>query len=354
MQTTVWRIHVAEPGWEDGEAIREAAALLRNGELVAFPTETVYGLGADATNDDAVGRIFTAKGRPADNPLIVHVADKGQLSAVVAEVSEVARRLIDRFWPGPLTLVLPHRGTVSARVTCGLPTVAVRMPAHPVARALIAAAGVPVAAPSANRSGKPSPTTAAHVLADLAGRIAGVVDGGPTSVGVESTVLDLTTPVPTILRPGGVTQEELAAVVGEVALDPALVREGEVPRSPGIKYTHYAPAGEMTLVAGAPEVAARHIQRLADEAARRGERVGILTTEDGRHRYRGPHVVVACGRRDDLASVAAALYAALRRFDQEGVTRIYAETFPEEGIGAALMNRLRKAAGGRIVSGDLV
>lgn len=242
--------------------LQAAAACLRQGKTVAFPTETVYGLGADARSTEAVDAVFAAKGRPSDNPLIVHIAHRDQLHELVTEVNETAEALMSAFWPGPLTLVLPVRpGAVSPRVTAGLDTVAVRMPDHPVALPLIAAAACPVAAPSANRSGRPSPTLAAHVREDLDGRIGGIVDGGPTGVGVESTVVQASDDgTVTILRPGGITAEQLFAVAARVATDPALLAEGSAgdstspaPRSPGMKYTHYAPAGRCAWWRGRPQ-----------------------------------------------------------------------------------------------------
>ncbi|CAH0118097.1 Threonylcarbamoyl-AMP synthase [Paenibacillus sp. CECT 9249] len=381
--TRLWS--VASGASADSEsAIREAAAMIEAGGTVAFPTETVYGLGADARNTQAVDRIFQAKGRPSDNPLIVHIAGREQLDELVLPYGETARRLMARFWPGPLTLVLPARpGAVSPRVTAGLPTVAVRMPAHDVALRLIAAAGCPVAAPSANRSGRPSPTLAAHVREDLAGRIDGIVDGGPTGVGLESTVVELIGERVNVLRPGGVTPAELREVAGEVTLEPALDaasdtrpeeavarertgRDGDAvqsrnapradnqtaepaPRSPGMKYAHYAPRGAMRIVKGAaPERVSAWIQAELDAARRRGERTGVLAFDEHAGAYRAD-LVVSCGSLRALETAAQRLYAALRSFDEHGIGFILAEACPEEGIGLAVMNRLVKAAGHRIV-----
>lgn len=335
------------------EDIRLAGELLRQGEVVAFPTETVYGLGADALNGDAVEKIFWAKGRPSDNPLIVHIAERDALTRLVREIPPSAYPLMDAFWPGPLTLIMPRQDGLPEQVTAGLTTVGVRMPGHPLALALLRAARTPVAAPSANRSGRPSPTTAQHVLEDLDGRIAAVIDGGPTGVGVESTVLDLTADVPQILRPGGITREQLEQVIGPVELDPALLQTSagqaiEKPKAPGMKYTHYAPRGEMWIVEGEPAVVMARIQALVDEARSQGLRTGVLTTYEHVQQYQAD-AVIPCGWRSDLASVAAGLYNALRRFDQLGIERIYAESFPSAGIGLAVMNRLRKAAGFRIL-----
>lgn len=324
--------------------LKEAARLLRENEAVAFPTETVYGLGANAMDDEAIAKIFEAKGRPSDNPLIVHIGTKSQLDGIVREIPPVAEKLMEHFWPGPLTIILPRKKGISERVTAGLNTVGVRMPDHPVALALIEEANVPVAAPSANRSGRPSPTLASHVYEDLNGKIAGIVDGGATGVGVESTVIDCTSEVPTILRPGGITKEQLEAVIGNVSLDPALKDEKEKPKSPGMKYTHYAPKAPLSIVEGSREF----IQRIVDEKKKEGFKVGVLTTEEYQHVYNAD-VVLSCGVRSDLASVATKLYDVLRTFDASEVDVIFSESFPNEGIGNAIMNRLTKAAGHQII-----
>ncbi|WP_434082575.1 L-threonylcarbamoyladenylate synthase [Cohnella hashimotonis] len=360
--------------------MNEAAAALAAGGVVAFPTETVYGLGADARSDAAAERIFAAKGRPSDNPLIVHLADAADVEALAAEVSPLERTLMAAFWPGPLTLVLPVRqDAVAARVTAGLDTVAVRVPAHETARRLIAAAGCPVAAPSANRSGRPSPTLASHVRDDLDGRIDGVLDGGPTGVGVESTVVRVLGGDVHILRPGGVTAEQLRAAAGEAArvvvagaeaaagdgdaagaadspgaasaidaagADAAAVGAPGAPRSPGVKYAHYAPQGVMAIASGAPEAVRAAVQAAVDDARRRGEPAGVLCCDEHAGFY-SADAVIALGPRAAPAAAAQALYAALRECDARGLRFIAAEAFPEEGIGAALMNRMRKAAGGR-------
>jgi L-threonylcarbamoyladenylate synthase len=340
-----------DPVHPDEGAINEAGLILRSGGLVAFPTETVYGLGADATNGRAVARIFQAKGRPPDNPIIVHVASRSQLRSLAADIPGKAVLLMGAFWPGPLTLILPVAREVPSEVTAGLPTVAVRMPDHPVALAFIKAAGVPVAAPSANLSGRPSPTRAEHVMQDLDGRIEAVLDGGPAGIGVESTVLDLTSHIPAILRPGGITLEELEACLGEVDVDPdaaAGFYDGESPRSPGMKYIHYAPRAPLLLVTGSPAAVARKIRELALEEKSCGRRAGILTYSDSSDFSAVGEVVVA-GRRDRPETVAAALYSALRRFNELGVDIILAEGLEGKGVGLAVMNRLKKAAGGRII-----
>ncbi|HUW64768.1 MAG TPA: L-threonylcarbamoyladenylate synthase [Spirochaetia bacterium] len=326
------------------EAIEAAAALLRRGALVAFPTETVYGLGASALDDRAVARIFTAKGRPADNPLIVHVADPGEVPRVAADLPEPARVLMEAFWPGPLTLVLPRREDVSSLVAAGLPTVAVRMPDHPVALALIRAAGVPVAAPSANLSGRPSPTSGAHVLADLAGRIEALLDAGACALGVESTVLDLTEDIPAILRPGGVTAEELAEVLGGV---PRTESPGAAGKSPGTRHRHYAPAIPVYLVEGERERVRDAAAKLVGELKARGLSPGVLCAAEHATLYGVP--AVTYGRWNDAAGLGRRLYGALRELEERGAGAIVAEGVTDLGLGRAVMDRLRRAAHGRII-----
>lgn len=339
-----------DPLHPDPRVIQAAGDILARGGLVAFPTETVYGLGANAVDGRAVIRIFEAKGRPSDNPMIVHVADLNQVNDLVESLPAPAQDLMQAYWPGPLTLVLPVGGAVPPEVTAGLPSVAIRMPGHAVALSLIRAAGAPVAAPSANLSGRPSPTTAAHVLQDLNGRIDMILDGGPAGVGVESTVLDLTGPVPTILRPGGVTLEALSRILGEVMVDPAALSSLPTvrPRSPGMKYTHYAPRAPLLLVEGEPQAVAAKIREMALEYSSKGKRVGILTYTDSDY-YAGSGQVVLAGQRNKPETVASGLYAALRRFNDLEVDFIFAEGLPESGVGLAVMNRLRRAAGGRIL-----
>ena len=323
----------------DEASIRRAAALLRAGELVAFPTETVYGLGADALNGEAAARIFAAKGRPADNPLIAHIAGESGLAGLIAgEPCTCARKLMRAFWPGPMTLIFPKSPRVPREVTAGLDTVAVRMPSHPVARALIRAAQTPIAAPSANRSGRPSPTTAAHVLEDMEGRIPLILDGGPCEVGLESTGVDVTGARPRILRPGGVTLEMLEGVVGDVDVDEGVLHQlqaGSQARSPGMKYKHYAPKGEVTIVTG-PR-AAQEIARLYDAADGRAAILAFSQADYGARRvYR-------------LKNAPGELFAALRQLDEDGMETIYAEDVPTAGVGLAVMNRLMRAAAFRVV-----
>ncbi|WP_114571836.1 peptide chain release factor N(5)-glutamine methyltransferase [Exiguobacterium flavidum] len=317
-----------------------AVKLLKDGEVVAIPTETVYGLAGDATRDDAVERIFEAKGRPSDNPLIVHVASIGQAEQFASFVPDVARRLMEAFWPGPLTIILPSSGKASAFVTAGLDTIGLRMPDHPLALRLIEASGLGLAAPSANRSGKPSPTSSGHVAHDLSGRIAGIVDGGETGIGVESTVIDCTATPPVILRPGGVTREQLEAAIGPVVLDPALKTSDAAPKAPGMKYTHYAPEATLSIVVG--DLA--FLQKTIDAARQSGSKTGVIL-------FDGEEVDadVRCFLGHDMETAARRLYDCLRRFDQTTVDQIFVRDLSEEGVGLAVRNRLHKAAGGRII-----
>lgn len=324
--------------------LEQAASLLRDGELVAIPTETVYGLAADAENGPAVARIFAAKGRPMDNPLIVHIADLETLPRLVAEIPETAIKLADAYWPGPLTMIFPKGPRIPDEVSAGLSTVAVRMPSHPVARTLIRASGRSLAAPSANRSGSPSPTTAAHVLADLEGRIAAVVDGGECSVGVESTVVLMTGDRPRLLRPGGVTVEMLERVAGPVEIDPAVtsrLAEGAEAASPGMKYKHYAPKARVVIVKGSPAAYAAYVNDRA------GAGSAALCFDEDRESLRVP--CVSYGGRMDPAAQARRLFGALRELDRRGYALVYAACPGEDGMGLAVYNRLLRAAGFEVV-----
>jgi len=391
---------------EDPSAIPEAAEILKRGGLVAFPTETVYGLGADALDATASGRIYAAKGRPSDNPLIVHIADKAAVYELAEEVPEKAVQLMEAFWPGPLTIILKKKEIVPDTTTGGLSTVAIRMPSHPAAMEMIRSSGVYVAAPSANRSGRPSPTTAKHVEEDLAGEIDMILDGGPVGIGIESTIVDLSGEVPMVLRPGYITRDMLAAIIGNVELDPSLlepeldgtksvaeaeasdgqgsktaegqgteasaISDGKVgtvaldtgmalhPKAPGMRYTHYAPRGELTIVSDGEhpeqvttEVTAR-IRQLAEEALKDGKVTAILTTGENAGDYealgdrQGFHRILL-GDTDDGQTVAAHLYAVLRVCDDLGCERIYSENFRRDELGSAIMNRLVKAAGHRVI-----
>lgn len=364
METSYWQVspqnNSVQNGWQEQHTIQamehleEAAQLLRDGSIVAFPTETVYGLGADARNTSAVEAVFEAKGRPSDNPLIVHIANREQLVEFVSEINEISEALMNAFWPGPLTIILPLKpGVLSARVTAGLDTVGVRMPDHPVALQLLALANCPVAAPSANRSGRPSPTLAEHVQVDLDGRIAGIVDGGATGVGVESTVVqaDVDGTV-TILRPGGITAEQLRTVASEVRVDPGLAADHNeslvAPRSPGMKYTHYAPKGALCIVDGDASKVTDYISSRLHEAKGSGEVTAVLAFSEHIDQYQADGLF-SLGSMDRLAEGAHLLYAALRSCDEMGASYILAEACPSTGLGAAIMNRLLKAAGHQII-----
>lgn len=346
MRTVYYKVDPVKP---DRGVLEAAAQLLRQGGLVAFPTETVYGLGANGLDARAVAGIFRAKGRPADNPLILHIAAPGQLDQLAVAVPASARALIERYWPGPLSVVVQRQPHVPAAVTGGLDTVAVRLPDSLIARELIRLAGVPVAAPSANTSGRPSPTTAQAVASDLAGRIDAIIDAGPCAIGVESTVVDCTTPVPTLLRPGGITYEMLLAVLGAVEIDPALAGSPAVPRSPGMKYTHYAPAAPLFLIETGPESTAGLLQREVTRALAAGKSVGAIVSAETAPLLPAPVITAVYGPQGGADIIAANLYNALRSFDEQAVDVIYAEGITEQGLGLAVMNRLRKASGYRII-----
>lgn len=375
------------------EELWEAAGILRNGGLVAFPTETVYGLGGNALDEDAARKIYAAKGRPSDNPLIAHISCARELEPLVKAVPEPGKRLMEAFWPGPLTLIFPKSSSVPYGTTGGLDTVAVRMPDDPVANRLIALAGVPLAAPSANTSGRPSPTTADHVWQDMDGRIDMIIDSGPVGIGVESTIVDVSSQVPTVLRPGAITMEMLAGVLGEVAVDPAILGPlpADVrPKAPGMKYRHYAPKAELTLVEAGGQAACgpadgeqpacgsldgesaacgsldgesaacgpldgeqagrmvKMVRDLAMERISQGCCVGIICTDESVSQYPGG-IVRSIGSRKEPESVAHNLYAVLREFDDLKVDYIFSESFGREHLGQAIMNRLSKAAGYKII-----
>lgn len=325
----------------DKNAIEEAAAILRRGGLLGIPTETVYGLGADGLNEDAVRRIFLAKGRPQDNPLILHVPDAGWLERCCTDIPSAAYALAERFWPGPLTMILPRRDCVPLRTTGGLDTVGVRCPDHPVTRAIIAAADTPVAAPSGNTSGRPSPTCARHMMEDMMGKIDGIVDGGDCAVGVESTIIDLTVQPPRLLRPGGLPLEELEAVLGEVAVDKAVrqrLGDGEKAKAPGMKYRHYAPRAAVTVVTGTPRRSAAYIREHLPAGA------GVICFDEYAPLFAG-HIVHRLGSQEDKLAQAQHVFDALRTFDDTDVTAIFAQCPDESGLGLAVGNRLKKAAG---------
>lgn len=394
------RIIIEDRNHIKDEELKEAAGILRSGGLVAFPTETVYGLGGNALDEDAARKIYAAKGRPSDNPLIVHVSCVEEVAPLVKEIPEAGRKLMEAFWPGPLTMIFPKSEKVPYGTTGGLDTVAIRMPDDPVANRLIALAGVPVAAPSANTSGRPSPTTADHVWQDMNGRIEMIIDGGPVGIGVESTIVDVSSAVPAVLRPGAITMEMLAEVLGEVSVDPAILGplSADVrPKAPGMKYKHYAPKADLTLVepgtgtereSGAEQVTGaeqktgagqktgaeqktgadrntgadpetgldetqlqamiRKVRELSREKIEAGYKVGVICTDESRGCYTDGEVR-SIGARKSQESVAHNLYALLREFDDLGVDYIFSESFPKDHLGQAIMNRLSKAAGYKIV-----
>lgn len=334
-------------------AMQEAGEIIRNGGLVAFPTETVYGLGADALNSEAAAKIYAAKGRPSDNPLIVHIADMEQVDLVARDVPENARRVMEAFWPGPLTVILNKKAVVPDGTTGGLKTVAVRMPSHPDARALIRESGRVIAAPSANTSGRPSPTTAAHVLEDMNGVIPMILDGGPVGIGIESTIVDMTGEKPVILRPGYITKAMLEQAAGPVDVDPAVsgktMQKDVVAKAPGMKYRHYAPKGRLTLVEGPTEKVIAKINALAGEKQREGFRVGVIGTDETIDAYEAD-IRKSIGSREHPETVAANLYAVLRECDDLELDFIYSESFFAQGLGNAIMNRMLKASAYHLIT----
>ena len=331
---------------EKEDLLRQAGAILKNGGLVAFPTETVYGLGGDGLNRESSKKIYAAKGRPSDNPLIIHIVDMEALPYIVSEVSPVVEKVAAAFWPGPLTMILPKSGNVPDETTGGLKTVAVRMPSHKVARKLIEYAGGYVAAPSANASGKPSPTVAKYVIEDMDGRIDMIIDGGEVGIGLESTIIDMTVNPPQILRPGFITEAMLAEVLGDVDVDKTIFSNDSklAPKAPGMKYRHYAPKGQLTIVTGESEKVVGYINEMSREAQKDGKKVGIIGSEEFLAEYQADSVKSA-GSRNDEQAIAHNLYRILREFDDENVEVIYSESFDNGGMGQAIMNRLLKAAG---------
>lgn len=334
----------------DREKLREAGLLLLAGELVAFPTETVYGLGGNALDASASRKIYAAKGRPSDNPLIVHIADWDSLSKITAQIPEGAKKLADAYWPGPLTMIFPKSDLVPIETTGGLDSVAVRMPSHPVALELIRQGGGYVAAPSANTSGRPSPTEAKHVAEDLDGKIAMILDGGSVGIGLESTIVDFTEVIPTILRPGAINREMLREILGEVRLDPGLDAENEHirPKAPGMRYKHYAPKAQLTIVEGSTEAVVQKINELTKEKTKAGKKVGIISTDETLDQYKRG-IIKSIGSRREEETIAQHLYGILRDFDEEDVDCIYSESFETPKLGMAIMNRLLKAAGHQII-----
>lgn len=347
MDTIVYRIANTI---EDDKAIQTAGKIIKQGGLVAFPTETVYGLGGDALNPDSSRKIYAAKGRPSDNPLIIHICKLEDIDKVISVFPDQAKKLAQEFWPGPLTMVLPKSDMVPKETTGGLDTVAVRMPVDPIALSFIEAAGGYVAAPSANMSGRPSPTSSRYVEEDMYGRIEMIIDGGDVEIGLESTIVDLTGKVPMLLRPGRITLEMLKEILGEVEVDKTILAGNAAgrPKAPGMKYKHYAPKGELTIIAGESQAVVKKINELAVRGMQQGEKIGIIGTEENISFYQG-HSIKSVGKRDDEVSIAKHLYRILREFDDEGITLIYSESFSAGGMGQAIMNRLLKAAGHQIV-----
>ena len=332
------------------EGIRLGGEILKQGGLVAFPTETVYGLGGNALDAEASAKIYAAKGRPSDNPLIVHIADWEAIRAIVSEIPEAAKQLADAFWPGPLTMRLNKSDLVPYATTGGLETVAVRMPVNPIARALIRAGGGYVAAPSANTSGRPSPTKAEHVAEDLNGKIDMIIDGGTVDIGLESTIVDLTDGAPTILRPGYINQEMLTKVLGEVEMDRGLIapESGVHPKAPGMKYRHYAPKADLIIVEGEAEKVRRKINELVQQQISEGKKVGVIGTDESLSYYKDGDVRSIGSRKDEI-TIAQHLFGLLREFDESDISVIYSEAFETPQIGQAIMNRLIKAAGHQII-----
>lgn len=348
METVCLKLH---DDISDNEIYNRAGEIIKSGGLVAFPTETVYGLGGNALNKDASEKIYAAKGRPSDNPLIVHIADMESLDKIVNKIPEKARMLAEAFWPGPLTMIFEKTDAVPYETTGGLDTVAVRMPEHKAALEFIRHSGGYIAAPSANLSGRPSPTTAAHVKTDMDTRIPMIIDGGSVGIGVESTIVDLTGEVPMLLRPGYINLEMLSQVVGQVSVDPAIAGDlsSEIkPKAPGMKYKHYAPQGELYIVKGELACVVKKINELAKAGIANGEKVGIIATKENLMSYE-TGVVKCVGARADEESIARHLFAILREFDDIGVTLIYSEELDTPQMGMAVMNRLLKAAAHRVI-----
>lgn len=347
MKTQIIKIDEKNP---DPALLAQAGDIIKNGGLVAFPTETVYGLGGDALNPDSSRKIYAAKGRPSDNPLIVHIACFEDIYKIVKNVPETAKKLAEAYWPGPLTMRFMKSDAVPNETTGGLDTVAVRMPDNPIALEFIKASGGYIAAPSANTSGRPSPTLAQYVAEDMDGRIEMILDGGQVGIGLESTIVDLTEDVPMILRPGYITREMLSEVLGRVDVDQTILSadSGQAPKAPGMKYRHYAPKGDLTIIEGELDAVVKYINEQAEALANKGEKIGIIGTDGTVTKYR-TGIVKSVGSRDEEETVARELYRVLREFDDETVTVIFSESFERKGIGQAIMNRLLKAAGHKVI-----
>lgn len=333
------------------EGIKRAGEIIKKGGLVAFPTETVYGLGGDGLNSESSKKIYAAKGRPSDNPLIVHVSNMEDVKDIVKEVPESAIKLANAFWPGPLTMIMNKNDRVPYETTGGLDTVAIRMPNNKIALALIEASGGYIAAPSANISGRPSPTLAKYCEEDLSGKIEMIIDGGQVGIGLESTIVDLTSEIPMILRPGYITAEMLKDVLGEISIDKTIIdsSSAERPKAPGMKYRHYAPKGELTIIQGDQDKVVSFINSKAKEAKAAGKKVGVIGTDATKGLYEAD-VVKSVGNREDESTIAHELFKVLREFDDEQIDIMYSESFDDSGIGQAIMNRLLKAAGHNVIT----
>lgn len=339
------KIVKVDPDNIDYNIIKEASEIINNGGVVVFPTETVYGIGADALNDEAVDKIFKAKGRPQDNPLIVHIADFNELYDLAETISENAKKLAAKYWPGPLTMIFYKKNILSDKITAGLNTAAIRLPVNKIALALIKESKKPIAAPSANTSGKPSPTEASHVVEDLMGKVDMIIDGGSTDIGLESTVVDMTSEIPMILRPGGVTAEDIISVLGSCQYDPAIINSNEkiIPKSPGQKYRHYSPKARVILYKGNIEKIALKINEDYERFQSEGYKIGIMSTVQTEKYYSGK-LTILCGDRTKPLTISSNLFKDLREFDGMGVDIILAEAVEENGLGKAIMNRLTKAS----------
>lgn len=331
----------------DEAEIKKQAELLKEGNTVIFPTETVYGLGANALDENAVKKIYEAKGRPSDNPLIVHISSKEEVYKLANDISDKAKVLMSKFWPGPLTMIFKKKDIVPQRTSGGLDTVAIRMPSHKIARELIKQAGIPIAAPSANISGRPSPTKGEHVCAEMNGRVSGIVVGGDCNFGLESTVIDMTMDIPMILRPGSVTKEQLEVEIGQVLIDPSLENKEDVlkAKAPGMKYTHYSPNGDVYIVTGKEDLVIKKINNLIEENNKKDIKSGVMCLSKNKDKYEGE--VIELG--NTLEEVASNLFNVLIEMDNRKIDIIYTEAFPNDGVGRAIMNRLMKSAGYKFI-----
>ena len=331
----------------DKEEIKKQSKLLKEGKTVIFPTETVYGLGANALDENAVSKIYEAKGRPSDNPLIVHIYDKKQVSDLAQDINKNAEIIMEKFWPGPITIILKKKDIVPMRTSGGLNTVAIRMPSNPIAKALLEEAKLPVAAPSANISGRPSPTRAKHVYEEMNNRVDGIILGGDCIFGLESTVLDLTNNIPTILRPGSITKEDLETVIGQVNIDPALEKKEDniKAKAPGMKYKHYAPNADVYIISGEINNVAQKVNELCNDNAKNGLKCAVMCMEQNKNKYKCDTIVLG----EKLEEIASNLFNSLISADEQKYDIVYTEEFPNYGIGRAIMNRLLKSAGYKVI-----